>query len=31
MLMEAGYLMWIDIGMRWAALTGNRRMAARIS
>jgi uncharacterized SAM-binding protein YcdF (DUF218 family) len=31
MLMEAGYLMWIDTGMRWAALTGNRRMAARIS
>jgi uncharacterized SAM-binding protein YcdF (DUF218 family) len=31
MLMEAGYLMWIDIGMRWAALIGNRRMAARIS
>lgn len=31
MLMEAGYLMWIDIGMRWASLTGNRRMAARIS
>lgn len=31
LLMEAGYLMWIDIGMRWAALTGNRRMAARIS
>lgn len=31
MLMEAGYLMWIDTGMRWAALTGNRRMATRIS
>ena len=31
MLMEAGYLMWIDTGMRWAALIGNRRMAARIS
>lgn len=30
-LMEAGYLMWIDTGMRWAALTGNRRMADRIS
>lgn len=29
--MEAGYLMWIDTGMRWAALTGNRRMSARIS
>lgn len=31
MLLEAGYLMWIDTGMRWAALSGNRRMAARIS
>lgn len=31
MLMEAGYLMWIDTGMRWAALIGNRRMADRIS
>lgn len=31
MLMEAGYLMWIDTGMRWAALIGNRRMSARIS
>lgn len=31
MAMEAGYLMWIDTGMRWAALTGNRRMAARIA
>jgi len=31
MLMEAGYLMWIDTGMRWAALIGNHRMAARIS
>ncbi|MET0935221.1 MAG: YdcF family protein [Luteibacter sp.] len=29
--MEAGYLMWIDTGMRWAALIGNHRMAARIS
>lgn len=31
LLMEAGYLMWIDTGMRWAALTGNRRMSTRIS
>jgi uncharacterized SAM-binding protein YcdF (DUF218 family) len=31
MLMEAGYLMWIDTGMRWAALIGNHRMASRIS
>ena len=28
--MEAGYLMWIDTGMRWAAITGNRRMSTRI-
>jgi uncharacterized SAM-binding protein YcdF (DUF218 family) len=31
LLLEAGYLMWIDTGMRWAALTGNRRMAGRIT
>jgi len=31
LMMEAGYLMWIDTGMRWAAVSGNRRMAARIS
>ena len=31
LLMEASYLMWIDMGMRWAGLIGNRRMAARIS
>ena len=31
LLIEAGYLMWIDIGMRWAVLTGNTRMTARIS
>jgi vancomycin permeability regulator SanA len=30
LLIEASYLMWIDIGMRWAALTGNTRMTARI-
>jgi len=31
LLMEATYLMWIDLGVRWARLTGHRRMAARIS
>lgn len=30
LLLEAGYLMWIDIGMRWAGLIGHARMAARI-
>lgn len=28
---EASYLMWIDLGMRWATLIGHRRMAQRIS
>jgi uncharacterized SAM-binding protein YcdF (DUF218 family) len=31
LLMEATYLMWIDIGLRWARLTGRRRMTERIS
>jgi uncharacterized SAM-binding protein YcdF (DUF218 family) len=31
MTAEAGYLMWIDIGVRWARLIGHTRMAARIS
>lgn len=31
LLGEASYLMWIDVGMRWADLIGHRRMAARIS
>ena len=31
LLIEARYLMWIDVGARWAALTGNRRMAERLS
>ncbi|HXD38642.1 MAG TPA: YdcF family protein [Rhodanobacter sp.] len=31
LLAEASYLMWIDLGLRWAGLIGNRRMAARIS
>ena len=30
-VLEASYLMWIDIGVRWARLIGNTRMAARIS
>ncbi|WP_132142464.1 YdcF family protein [Luteibacter rhizovicinus] len=28
---EAGYIMWTDIGLRWAVLIGNRRMVERIS
>lgn len=31
LVLEAGYLMWIDLGMRWAQWIGHRRMAARIS
>ena len=31
LLMEATYLMWIDLGVRWARLIGHRRMAGRIS
>lgn len=31
LLLEASYLMWIDLGLRWAHLIGHRRMAARIS
>ncbi|MGY3041350.1 uncharacterized SAM-binding protein YcdF (DUF218 family) [Rhodanobacter sp. TND4EL1] len=30
-LIEASYLMWIDIGARWARLTGNQRMIERLS
>ncbi len=30
MLLESGYLMWIDIGLRWANFIGHERMAARI-
>jgi uncharacterized SAM-binding protein YcdF (DUF218 family) len=29
--LEAGYLMWIDIGVRWARLIGHRRMVDRVS
>jgi uncharacterized SAM-binding protein YcdF (DUF218 family) len=31
LLMEATYLMWIDIGLRWARLTGRHHMTERIS
>ncbi|WP_174567056.1 YdcF family protein [Rhodanobacter sp. B04] len=31
LLIEAAYLMWIDLGLRWAQLIGHRRMRARIS
>ncbi|RDI99249.1 YdcF family protein [Dyella solisilvae] len=31
LLAESGYLMWIDIGLRWAGLIGHRRMTARVS
>lgn len=31
MLGESGYLMWTDLGLRWAHLIGHRRMAERIS
>ncbi|HEY4145717.1 YdcF family protein [Pinirhizobacter sp.] len=29
--LEAGYLMWIDVAVRWARLIGHRRMADRVS
>ncbi|HEY8683600.1 MAG TPA: YdcF family protein, partial [Rhodanobacter sp.] len=31
LLIEASYLMWTDLGLRWAQLIGNQRMRARIS
>lgn len=31
MALEAGYLMWIDTGFRWARLTGNQRVVSRLS
>ena len=31
LLLEAGFLMWTDLGLRWAQLIGNRRMRDRIS
>jgi uncharacterized SAM-binding protein YcdF (DUF218 family) len=30
LLLEATYLMWIDVGMRWARLTGRTRMRSRL-
>lgn len=30
LLLESTYLMWIDIGQRWARLIGHQRMAARL-
>lgn len=29
--LEAGYLMWLQTGMAWARLIGNRRMLARVT
>ncbi len=31
LLAESGYLMWIDLGARWAQLIGHRRIVARLS
>lgn len=31
LLVEAGYLMWTDVGVRWGQWVGPRRMATRIS
>nr|WP_283255921.1 YdcF family protein [Dyella humicola] len=31
MLAESGYLMWIDLGARWANLIGHRRIVERLS
>ena len=31
LLAESGYLMWIDIGVRWARLIGHQRISARLS
>ncbi len=31
LMLEAGYVMWIDIGTRWASLVGHARMTARLS
>lgn len=30
LLLESAYVMWIDLGVRWAQLIGHRRMAERI-
>lgn len=31
LLREAAYLMWVDVGARWARLIGHRRMLAKLS
>jgi hypothetical protein len=31
MLLEAGYMHWVDISRRWARLIGHRRMLAKVS
>ncbi len=31
LLLESGYVMLTDLGLRWADLVGNRRMSARVS
>jgi len=31
LLAESGYLMWIDLGARWAGLIGHRRISERLS
>ena len=31
LLAESGYLMWIDIGLRWAVLIGHQRIASRLT
>jgi len=31
LLIESGFLMWTDLGLRWAQLIGHRRMHERIS
>lgn len=31
LLSEAAYMMWVDVGARWARLIGHRRMLAKIS
>jgi uncharacterized SAM-binding protein YcdF (DUF218 family) len=31
LLLEAGYVMWIDLALRWARLIGHRRIVERLS
>ena len=30
LLGEAAYVMWVDVGARWARLIGHRRMLAKL-